>query len=184
MHLEGHFEHDAWWEGLRKGQCFVTNGPLLLCRANGNLPGSVLRSDSAINVRLEVDLRSRDTVSAIEVVQNGRVVKTLHGTNDPSQHLQEELVIEESGWFLVRALTDNPRTFRFASTGPFYVEIGDTPRYVSRDAVRFFQGWVTERITRLERNLSNDQDARDAVMHYHHSALEFWKQRESMVKSN
>ena len=184
VHLDGELEHDAWWEGLRTGQCFVTNGPLLVCRANGNLPGSVLQSDGAINVKLAIDLKSRDSIGAIEVVQNGRVVKTLGNSNGHSQHLQEELVLEESGWFLVRVLTDNPRTFRFASTGPFYVEIGDAPRYVSRDAVRFFQGWVAERIDRVERNLSSDQGARDAVLRYHHAALEFWKQRESMVRSN
>jgi len=28
----------------------------------------------------------------------------------------------ESGWLLVQAITSNPRTFRFASTGPVYVE--------------------------------------------------------------
>jgi len=32
----------------------------------------------------------------------------------------------ESGWFLVRVITDNPKTFRFASTAPYYVEIGLT----------------------------------------------------------
>ncbi|HAH98497.1 MAG TPA: hypothetical protein DCO70_04125, partial [Verrucomicrobiales bacterium] len=29
VHLDGKFSEDAWWNGLEKGNCFVTNGPLL-----------------------------------------------------------------------------------------------------------------------------------------------------------
>ena len=57
---------------------------------------------------------------------------------------------DSSGWFLVRAVTDNPRTFRFASTGPYYVEICATKRRISRTSAQFFLDWTRERVGRIK----------------------------------
>ena len=38
--------YEAWWKGLKAGRSFVTNGPLLEVRANGDLPGTIF-SDRA-----------------------------------------------------------------------------------------------------------------------------------------
>jgi len=38
VHLDEPFSHDAWWQALSKGRCFVTNGPQLICTANGQRP--------------------------------------------------------------------------------------------------------------------------------------------------
>ena len=51
---------------------------------------------------------------------------------------------DESGWFLIRAVTDLPDNYRFAMTAPFYVEVG-YERRISRRAVKFFVDWVHER---------------------------------------
>ena len=39
VHLDDPFTSDAWFRGLSRGRCFVTNGPLLLVTADGELPG-------------------------------------------------------------------------------------------------------------------------------------------------
>ena len=36
------FTRDAWFAGLARGNCFVTNGPLLRVRAGGKRPGEVI----------------------------------------------------------------------------------------------------------------------------------------------
>lgn len=82
------------------------------------------------------------------------------------------LTFTKSGWFLVRAIADNPRTFRFASTAPFYVEVGDAKRRVSRSAVTFFLEWVKERAARVK--LEGKQRAE--VLSYHTAAEKFWKE--------
>src|SRR5262249_57532163 len=41
VHVEGDFTYEKWWQGLKAGRCFVTNGPLLLATANGQRPGHV-----------------------------------------------------------------------------------------------------------------------------------------------
>jgi hypothetical protein len=52
----GALDFDGWWDGLKAGRCFVTNGPLLFVRANGQPPGTVFRApnDDPVAVALEV----------------------------------------------------------------------------------------------------------------------------------
>ena len=178
VHLVQPFTHDAWWESLRNGHCFVTNGPLLLCQANGRLPGSVLTAPAgdSLDVEIAVELIRRDRVKQLEVIRNGEVAQTLACDDEPVQRLTTRMSFAEPGWFLIRAIAENDRTFRFASTGPFYVEIGRDKHSISRESVRFFQQWVDERIERVQRNISAPEQASD-VLEYHASAREFWQQR-------
>ena len=43
------------------------------------------------------------------------------------------ITFERRGWFLARAITDLEHTFRFASTAPFYVEIGQIAYRLAMD---------------------------------------------------
>ena len=171
------FEPDAWWNGLRAGRCFVTNGPLLNCRANGQLPGSELSSDEAtMNVELDIDLTTQDYVPAVEVVCNGKIIHTVPLERAERQTIQTHFECPSTGWFLVRAITDHPDTFRFASTGPFYVQHPDQPRYISRASAKFFADWVAERTARVTAAL-DDGELRDQVLVHHGRAREFWQNK-------
>ncbi len=177
VHLDENLTWDRWWEGLRAGRSFVTNGPLLLCTANGQDPGHIFASDNdPVGIDVTFDVVSNDTVQRIEVLQDGKVVWSGNGRAGECS-----LTFERSGWFLVRAVTDNPRTFRFASTAPFYVEIGDTPRRISRESVEFFRAWVAERIERVPLKL-NDAEQLAEVLQYHESAQAYWDAR--LAESN
>ena len=72
---------------------------------------------------------------------------------------------------MIRAVTDVPDTYRFATTGPYYVEIGDQPR-ISKASAQFFLDWVTERTQNLK---LEDADEREAVLKYHRQARDFWQ---------
>jgi len=143
---------DTWWRLLGLGRSFVTNGPLLLVEANGEPPGSTLRAGNApkLTVELGIELTSVDPIATVELVRDGAVAA--RGVYDPAAHRVRfpALVFDKSGWFLVRALTDRTDTFRFASTAPFYVEVGAVPRRISRAAVKFFRAWTDERIAAIE----------------------------------
>ncbi|MEM7392189.1 MAG: hypothetical protein AAF492_07545, partial [Verrucomicrobiota bacterium] len=169
---------EAWWAGLRKGRSFVTNGPLLLGRANGELPGHVFRAGAGetISIDLSGRLVSRDPVTRIEVIKNGRVVKTV-----PVEHLAGKepfatLTFDRSGWFLLRAIADIEHTFRFASTAPFHVEIGKGGLRISRTSARFFLDWSRERKQFLETRIVDSRRRRNVVV-YHDRAESFWKNR-------
>jgi hypothetical protein len=172
------FSYARWWEGLKAGRVFVTNGPLLPCRANGELPGHVFTAGAgeAVAIDVRVWFRSRDAVPALEVVRNGHVALSVPLEERAKRGSIGTITFKESGWFLVRAIAENTETFRFASTGPFYVEIGDVTRRISRRSARFFLGWVKERIARVEKNLE-DPPQRRAVLAYHERARAYWEEK-------
>ncbi len=182
VHVDGELTWDKWWNGLRAGRSFVTNGPILDCQANGELPGTVFQgtSDRPFRVSLDVKLTSTDPVTKIEIVHNGEIVKSLLCEETRTQQLVGEFTIRESGWFLVRAITDNPRTFRFASTAPYYVELGEPLPRISRASCQFFVDWVNERIERVQNNLT-DPDERAAVLRSHQEAKQYWQLRVEMA---
>ena len=91
------------------------------------------------------------------------------------------MTFRESGWFLVRAIADVPHTFRFASTGPFYVEIGAVPRRISKVSAQFFLEWVRERIDRL--NL-DDPEQRAEVLKPHRAAEKFWQEKVAQANAD
>ena len=183
VHVGKAFDYVRWWNGLKAGRSFVTNGPLLLCRANGHLPGHVFAADEGkeVSVTLDVSVTTRDPISSLEIIKNGTVESVDKVRGRTFSRALGPLKFQESGWFLVRVITDNEQTFRFASTAPFYVEIGSSKRRISRRSAQFFLDWVEERIQRIKLDNTLDDtdldntDQRREVLSYHEEARDFWK---------
>ncbi len=176
VHCGSTLTYDAWWEGLRAGRVVVTNGPLLRPRVNGQLPGHVFegRLGESIMLTMDLNLGLRDRVDYLEVVQNGKVIHEVR--LDEYKNRQGSLPpveFQDSGWMLVRAVTTNSKTFRFASTGPYYVQIGDRPR-ISRQSAEFFLDWINERTAHLQ---LDDPQQRNETLAYLERARKFWQQK-------
>ena len=189
VHVERPFNITKWWESLRSGRSFVTNGPLLQVQANGQHPGHVFSIDEhprSLNVQLSCELVSRDLVGWIEVIKNGVVVSResfspqegslkQNAPQPAAIRLKTELPLLEfksNGWFLVRVVIDNPATFRFASTAPFFVERKGHPRRVSKTSAWFFLEWVRQRIQRID---LAEGPRRTNVLSYHEEAVRYWQ---------
>jgi hypothetical protein len=144
VHCGDEFSYERWWEGLEAGRVFVTNGPLLRPKVEGRPPGHVFRIADGESLSLEVglDLATATPVEYLEIVKNGEVVlsERLADWVNKKGRLPP-LVFDDSGWFLVRAVTTERRKYQIASTGPYYVEKGGQPR-ISRRSVRFFLDWI------------------------------------------
>lgn len=165
---------EKWWEGLRAGRSFVSNGPLLRCTANGKLPGEVFkgRAGQPLTLDLKAKLDSRDPIFAVEVIKDGRVERVVPFAEWQKTGRLGKIEFRESGWFLVRAVADVDHTFRFASTAPFHVEIGGQPRRISRESAQFFLDWVRQRINRIK---LDDPQQREDVLVWHRAAEKFWQ---------
>jgi hypothetical protein len=171
VHLDGEPTYERWFEGLRAGRTFVTNGPLLRVRAAGHFPGHVFAAQDKLEVNLDGVLEGRDQVEAIEIIRDGRVVRRVPAAEFARSGSLGMLTFTSSGWFLVRAIALNPQTFRFASTAPWYVEVGKSIRRVSRGSAQFFLDWTDERIKRV-RVAAEPQ--REEVLQPHRSARQYW----------
>ncbi|MEX2288424.1 MAG: CehA/McbA family metallohydrolase [Planctomycetaceae bacterium] len=181
VHTGDKFDDTSWWDGLKAGRSFVTNGPLLVTRAAGHLPGHVFSVDAGrtLEIPLDVSLISNDNVPVIEVIKDGQVARTVPVDGGTSfKGSIGSITFDKSGWFLIRAVTDNRRTFRFASTAPYYVEIGPDKRRVSRASAQFFLDWAIERASRVPNKLDDPAQLRE-VLEHHTRAREFWEKKVS-----
>ena len=176
VHLHGPLEHAEWWAGLKAGRSFVTNGPLLLVKANGELPGHVFRAkaDQPLEIDVEATIMSNDRVPRIEVVKDGRVDGTIPVDALRAEGKRAKIRFARSGWFLVRAIADEKRTFRFASTAPFWVEFEGAERRISKASAEFFLRWVDERIERVRSAVKAPEELA-AVLAHHERARDFWR---------
>ncbi|HIN95642.1 MAG TPA: hypothetical protein EYN03_08345 [Planctomycetes bacterium] len=177
VHCGDKLDYAQWWEGLRAGRVVVTNGPLLRPRVNGQLPGHVFTAEAGkpIKLAIHLNLSLRDKVEYLEVVKNGKVEHQVRLSDYAKAGGKlPELLFEQSGWMLIRAVTSNPKTYRYASTGPYYVQIGEKPR-ISRAAAQFFLDWVFERARQIA--ALPDEQQREAILIYHRAARDYWQKR-------
>jgi hypothetical protein len=147
------FSDKAWWDGLAAGRVFVTNGPLLRPSVQGEAPGYVFHMPSGQPLTLEIglNLATRVPVEYLQIIKDGMVeaeVRLAEWKNKKGK--LPPIEFEGSGWFMVRAVTSNPNTYQFASTGPYYVEQDGKPR-VSKKSVQFFLDWIAANEARLQK---------------------------------
>jgi len=167
------FNYDAWWEAFQQGRVLVTNGPLLRPLAENRLPGHVFKAAAGEELSLEItaNLTTRDTIDYLEVIQDGRVAHSVRLDDwvKANGHFPP-IKFRTSGWFLVRAVTTNAKTYRFAASAPWYVEIGEQPR-ISKRSAEFFLDWVNEHSAQLK---LEDARQRAEVLKYHDMARTYW----------
>jgi len=169
VRIDGEPSYEKWMEGLRAGRSFITNGPLLRVQANGRHPGEVFTAEKELSIELEAKLEGRDPVEAFEIIRDGRIERKV-----PVKDGLGRLDFKRSGWFLVRCIAPNDKTFRFASTAPFYVEIGDSKRRISRSSAKFFVDWIDERMSRVPQKLKDEKQL-DDVLDLHRKARAFYQ---------
>jgi hypothetical protein len=176
VHVDGEFSYADWWKNFKAGRVVVTNGPVIRPRVNGELPGYVFHGDAEEELELEiqVDLATRDPVSYLEVIKNGNVEQSVRIDEWAKDGKLPTLKFAESGWFLIRVVTEVRETYRFASTGPYYVEIGDTGPRVSRKSVEFFLDWISALGQHIKLPPGTQ---RDEVLSFHGPARAFWKEK-------
>lgn len=174
------FAYDRWWQAFRKGRVVVTNGPLLRPVANGQPPGEVFEAAAGETVTLDVamNVTVREKISYFELIKDGRVAASVRYEELAKTGHFPPLEFDESGWCLVRAVTDLEETYRFASSAPWYVEIGDSPRRVSKQSAQFLVDRLAERGQQLRANGKTPAALSEAL----DRAEMFWK--EILAKSN
>jgi hypothetical protein len=173
VHLDGPFDYRQWWKNLRAGQVVVTNGPLLRPTVQGQLPGHVFQAEPGRTLELEIGLTlsTRDPVSYLDIIQDGAVRHSIRFDEYAKTGRLPKLEFKHSGWFLLRVVNDVSQTYRFAMTGPYYVEFAGQRR-ISKRSAQFFLDWLDQRA----RQIAPDDPAQpSALSAYQHKARDFWQ---------
>jgi hypothetical protein len=161
----------SWLDGLRAGRVSVTNGPLLRAKVEGEAPGHVFQLEPGekrdLYIALSIAFYEQTQVEYLEIVKNGEAIQQIRFadlTNKPSR--LPPVPFDSSGWFVIRAVTNNSNLYQFATTGPYYVESNYQPR-ISRASVQYFLTWLDEASTKFADNA--------AVLAEIEAVRPFWK---------
>jgi hypothetical protein len=141
----GGLDYEGWLRGLAAGRSFVTTGPMLFVTVNGSDPGAVFRAEHGpVNYMVQGTVLSEQPLSFIEVIRNGRAVRTLMAENRKTEEgafetrFSTQIEMEGSGWLAVRCFEDRAGgRLRFAHSAPWHVEVVGKPLRV-RNEERLF----------------------------------------------
>jgi hypothetical protein len=157
---------------LKDGRTFASNGPLLGLELDGKRPGDTVSRAAPGRLRYRIALRSPVAVDHLELVSNGKVVKSFALTGDRrSLDAAGELPVDAGGWLLLRAWNDgaDPEVldiYPYATTSPIYLELPGGAPPAPQDAA-YFAAWMGRVIEATERrNDFNNAREREAVMDY------------------
>ena len=141
---------DRWVEAVRRGRTFFTNGPLVQLTVNGEIAGGEIRLP-AEGGTVEVDARMETAfpVEKLELIRNGEALEEIPlREGGRSGALRKRIPVERSGWYTLRATTEEPvfpidDSRLHAETGPVYVYCGEQPIRSAEDA-RYFIRWIDD----------------------------------------
>jgi hypothetical protein len=123
---------EAWFDGLKAGRTFVTNGPMLEFTINGAGIGAELRvrKGSALTIEAHASVNPDiDRLEKLEIYQQGEVVARASSKEAEKLHLIHKIDAERGGWFVVKAqgLSKDGKTYDTAAvSAPIYVHVGES----------------------------------------------------------
>lgn len=139
----------AWFEGLRKGNAFMTTGPLVELTVDGRIPGENVELP-ATGGTVEVSARVRSIVplEKILLVSNGETVEDIPLSADKkSADFKKAVPVRKSGWYHLRAEGGPAERYPLdasyaqAFTNPIWVTVGGEA-VRSRPAAEYSLQWI------------------------------------------
>jgi hypothetical protein len=129
---------------LKSGRTFVSNGPLLGLRVDGQGPGRAVPRADRLPVR--VSLRSPFPVDRLELVQNGKPILAFALEGDRTRFdWSGDVDFEAGGWVLLRAFNEKAHPwvldlYPYATTSPVWFDAPAAPP-APEDAA-YFVAWM------------------------------------------
>ncbi|MBE3123290.1 MAG: CehA/McbA family metallohydrolase [Planctomycetes bacterium] len=119
----GRFDADRWFEAVKQGHTFVTNGPMLEFTVDQALPGDQIdvKTTKPLHVKARVWGDSEASLpSKLEIVCNGETIKSIQPTDAKQTELTLEFDVDPANGFWIAARAEGADSTR-AHTTPIYV---------------------------------------------------------------
>jgi Tol biopolymer transport system component len=178
----------ALHDSLKSGKTFVSNSALLGLEVGGLNPGdSIPRVPGRFPLR--VSMRSPIAMDHLELVQNGKVIRSFDLNGDRRRHDSSATIeLNEGGWIVLRAWNDTAHPdvldlYPYATTSPIYIDSPAAPT-APADAA-YFVAWMDRVIEAAEaRGGWNDDAERIATLEYLNAAREKFRKLATASKTN
>lgn len=161
VHVGPDLNIDSWFENLRKGHTFVSNGPVLEFTVDNQLPGSELNRNKGDTVRIRARVLGHPATGrpkSLSIVGNQGVLweQTSPGSSETQLALDETLEVDRSQWLVVSAVADNDG---LAHTTPIYVKVDGRPTWCPDRGPTIVQAQL-DAIERIDREFTPATDDR------------------------
>jgi hypothetical protein len=103
LRIEGEWTLENIQEALRRGNSFITNGPIVIADVDGRSYGETASLGDG-TVTLNIDAFSRDGWEGIRIVKNGEVIETIDITEEACQTAVSLNGIESGDWIVLEGL--------------------------------------------------------------------------------
>lgn len=200
VQLPGELSVGGWLEALSQGRSVITNGPLLELRVTKGKDevaeiGDTIQISKPTVLQVEASGRGRIDFERLEIVQNGRVVRS-ERTRSAGKYFEAEMEFElevgEPGWLTVRTppppVANDPELqtpvarnefgrWIFAHSSPIFVEFQGRRRFECEVAERFLSKMEKDReeISRIG-TFADDQE-RARVLDVYEEGIRLLKER-------
>ncbi len=156
VHLDEPFSFDAWMRGLGAGQSFVTTGPMILAKVDGQLSGTAFTpAKGGAAHKVECAVFSEQPLEKIEMIVNGVATQSFPPVNKKAANgsfenqVSTEFAPAQSSWIAFRCFELRPgNRLRFAHTAPWHFEIPGKPLRPRTAEVEWLISRVREEIAR------------------------------------
>jgi hypothetical protein len=158
----GSFDADRWFDAVRRGHTFVTDGPMMEFTVDERLPGDQIdvKSDKPLRVKARVwGDPGASLPSRLDIVRNGETIKSIEPTDPTQTELKLEFDVDPANGFWIAARAEGADGTRAHTT----------PIYVVKPGLRFWKfeavdGLIAKRLASLDEiaALVKDRTEKDA----------------------
>jgi hypothetical protein len=119
------FSVDAWFDAMKRGRTFVTNGPMLAFSVDRSIPGDEMKAAADASLHVRATAWAPPAIGSpqtLEVVSDGEVIQKAEAARTGQRELKLEFKLEagHSRWIAARVRSANGA---LAHTSPVYVEV-------------------------------------------------------------
>lgn len=165
VHTGETLDLDRWFEGLKVGRTFVSNGPAMDFTVDGQLPGSEIKLDGKHSVKVRARVWGHEKVglpSVLELVSNdGTLHKARPSDASPNEiRLEIDVDIDRSQWLAISTRCENGAV---AHSTPVYVVVDGEPTWSATKSSEIVSKQL-EAIAAIEDEFSKGSDLRSRAI--------------------
>lgn len=161
------FSHQKWMEQLNRGHSFVTQGPLMDLKFNGELPGKTWNAlPEEGHITISGTIESVQPLHSIQVVNNGVATGVVTESEQTAlgnyiTSIEVQVPVNGTCWLALRCFEtaeDNAPQGKvvFAHTNPVFVDVAGQPLQPRQRDVRYFLKRINAELDRNRGILSEE----------------------------
>jgi len=179
VHLSDDFNYPNWFQGMKSGRSFATNGPMLFFTINDSEPGDTITDDlgEPLQAKASIKVMSMNPLDNIQIIYNGEIINEFSAGESQEFSQEFDVVLPESGWIIARAFEKQDKTIKFAHTSPIYVQIGSSPMKPRKESALYYANWCKEllEMSVAEKNRYPTNLHREEVESIYRRAIAFYE---------